>query len=165
MKINRTCKICGKQFQAIKTTQFFCSRKCFKRDYYARTKIKLQDSKQKPNFPIKICNFCEESSRLSFDPVISAHLYNAWACPKCGATNRLIWEHMHKPNSHQIISKILISFSSSFQVMQNTIIQRQTYHLPILRPEQGNPYVVIMTCENLNIVDIQKRNRKKIVFS
>lgn len=162
MRINRTCKVCGKPFVAIKSTQFFCKRKCFKRDYYLRLKSNEQDEKENPNYPIKKCAFCEKTARLNFDPMENVKKFNAWACPHCHATNELIWEHQNKPNSHQIISNILISIQNTFFTV---VSQTQQYKLPIMRLEQGNPNYVVMTCEKLDIVDIQKKNRKKILFS
>ena len=165
MRIKRTCKICGDEFSAIKTTQFFCSRKCFKRDYYLRTKSKIVDTQLNPTYPIKKCSFCFESARLNFDPMRTPELFNAWGCPHCGATNQLIWEHQNNPNSYQIISKLLISMQLTAPITQQAEIQYQKYQIPIQRLEQGNPSVVVLTCETLNILDIQKKNRKKIVFS
>lgn len=163
MRINRICKICGDSFSAIKVTQFFCCRKCFKRDYYLRTKAHLQEEKHNPNFPIKKCAFCQESSRLNFDPMKNHKMYDAWGCPECGATNKLIWEYQTKPNSFQLLSQILVTFRATILQPQAQIYQ--PYKLPIHRPEMGNPHVVVMTCEPLDIVDIQKKGRKKIVFS
>ncbi len=163
MEIKRNCKICGSDFSAIKTTQFFCSRKCFKRDYYVRTKVEIINEKQNPNYPIKYCSFCGESSKLDFDPLVDPHLYKAWGCPSCGATNRLILEYQDKPNSKQIIQQFLSSLE--IQISQVIEPQYQTYHLPISNPEMGNNQIVVMTCEELNILDIQKGSRKKIVFS
>ena len=161
MKLKRTCKICGKPFIAIKITQFVCCRKCFKKSYYEKTKARLQEQEQHPNYPIKECSFCEKRAKLNFAPLAYPKLFNAWQCPYCGATNSLIWEHQNNPNSHQIISDILMSMS----VQINTTPQYQTYQLPIMRLEQGNPAFVVMTCESLNILDIQRKNRKKIIFS
>jgi hypothetical protein len=161
MKINRTCKICGKGFVAIKITQFFCCRKCFKRDYYFRIRTKSQEEKQNPHFPTKECCFCLKTSRLSFDPKEHFQLYNAWGCPYCGATNKLIWEYQENPNSHQIIKNILITFQPQTLFTQ----QYEPYRLPVLRLDQGNPSILVMTCEKLDIVNIQRKNRKKILFS
>jgi len=162
MKLKRKCKICGNSFVAIKTTQFFCCRKCFKRDYYNRTKIRLRQQEQAPpNYPIKECSFCEKRSKLNFDPLEHPKLYDTWQCPYCGVTNSLIWKHQNDSNSHQIISNILMTMD----IQINTTPLYQTYKLPIISPEQGNPAFIVMTCESLDITEIQKQNRKKILFS
>ena len=161
MRIKRTCKVCGDSFSAIKATQFFCRRKCFKRDYYLRMKAKEVDNVQHPTFPLKKCGFCQVTSMLSFDPLDNPEMFNAWGCPMCGATNKLVWEHQNSPNSYQTISQIL----ASIQMPQTIEVQYQTYQIPIQRLGEGNPGVVVMTCETLNILDIQKKNRKKILFS
>lgn len=163
MQINRTCKVCPNKFSAIKVTQFFCSRKCFKKDYYLRTKSKIEDRIQNPTYPIKQCSFCETSSQLSFDPVESPQLFNAWGCPHCGATNRLVWQYGEKANSYQMLKSILITFHSNS--VNSERIEPQPYRLPVMRPEHGNAKIVVMTCDIINIVDIQRNNRKKILFS
>lgn len=165
MRISRTCKICGDSFSAIKVTQFFCSRKCFKRDYYVRTKSKIQDTAQNPTYPTKGCAFCQVKSKLNFDPLDNPQLFNAWACPSCGATNQLVWEHQDNPNSYQIISSILLQMATESSKPVQLEVQYQTYQIPIQRLENGNPNVVVMTCETLDILNIQKKNRKKILFS
>ena len=163
MRIKRLCKTCGKPFWAKKSTQFFESRICFKKNYYERTQNKLKDDGRNPHYPIKKCGFCGESAKLSFDPLKNPELFNTWECPHCKVTNILIWKYQNKLNSHQIISSILIETTS--QIIQNTTPQYQTYHLPVMRPEQGNDSIVVLTCDVLNIFDIQRKNRRKITFS
>ena len=90
MKIKRICKICGNSFNAIKTTQYFCGRKCFKRDYYLRVRAKEIDS-QKLHFPMKKCSFCDTCTQLTFDPIHDPGALNSWFCPKCGVTAKDIW--------------------------------------------------------------------------
>jgi hypothetical protein len=163
MRIRRICKICGEPFYAIKTTQFFCCRKCFKKDYYLRQKIRIQEERQKgPIYPIKECGFCLKKAQLNFDPLDKPSLFNAWACPYCGATNKLVWENQNKPNSYQIISEILATINFTPVTFQH---QYRTYQIPIQRLEQGNPHVIVMACGRTNIMDIQCNGRKKISFS
>ena len=69
MEIKRQCKVCGVDFIAIKSTQFFHSRKCFKKDFYSRLKAKKADKEQNPVYPSKECGFCSKISRLDFDPI------------------------------------------------------------------------------------------------
>lgn len=166
MKIKRTCKICGDPFMAIKVTQFFCRRKCFKRDYYLRTKNRLQDKQLNPVFPGKECNFCLKKSSLGFDPLEFPKRFDSWGCPYCGATNSLIWEHQSNPNSYQIISQALLSIQMLSSINQKPVqATYKTYNLPVNRLEQGNPNIVVLACEKMNIFDIQRSNRKKILFS
>jgi hypothetical protein len=163
MKIKRICKICGKSFTAIKVTQFFCCRKCFKRDYYLRTRNKINEEEQTRHYPIKTCGFCSKVSQLSFDPLEDPDRYDAWSCPHCGTTNALLWKYDDEPNSHQIIKSILVTFQT--QTLFQSSTQYQTYKLPILNLEKSNPGVIVMTCDALNILDIQKKNRRKLSFS
>ncbi len=163
MRINRTCKICGDQFSAIKRTQLFCKRKCFKRDYYLRMRADQQEEESRPNYPTKKCGFCENSSQLNFDPVKSRDKFNAWSCPHCGVTNRLLWDYRDQPNSYQVISRIMITIKRSTPVPAPQVYH--VYRLPVPRLEQGNKHVVVMTCETLDILKIRKQDRKKIVFA
>jgi protein-arginine kinase activator protein McsA len=163
MRIKRICKICGESFYAIKSTQYFCCRKCFKKNYYLKQKILLQEEKQKgPIYPIKECGFCFKKAQLNFDPLKKPNLFDAWACPYCGATNKLIWEHQDKSNSYQIISKILATINFVPVTLQH---QYTTYQIPIQRLEQGNSHTIIMICGKTDITDIQCNGRKKISFS
>jgi hypothetical protein len=167
MKFKRICKICGNEFTAIKSTQFFCKRKCFKKSYYLKLKDRIQDMQYNPAYPLKECGFCLKTSRLPFDPIKKPKLYDSWGCPYCGATNELVWKNQDTPNSYQVISEILISI----QMFSGSIVQQkkepvyEIYQLPIPRLEQGSQKVIIMPCEKMNIFDIQKKNRKKILFS
>lgn len=166
MKIHRHCKICGNSFVAIKVTQFFCRRKCFKKDYYLRTKNRIQDREQNPVFPTKECGFCSKVSKLNFDPVDNPKMFDSWECPYCGASNSLVWKHQGNPNSYQIISQVVISFQMfSSSIVHDIRPVYQTYQLPINRIEKGNPSIVVLACEKMNIFDIQRNNRKKILFS
>jgi hypothetical protein len=164
MRINRICKICGKPFVAIKSTQFFCCRKCFKRSYYLETKIKLLEKKQNPKYPRKKCDFCGEYSDLDFDPTKDIQRFDNWRCPHCGVSNEIMWKYQTKTDSYQIISNFIVSIGQQIDI--NIETKYEVYCLPVRRPEQGNPSIVVMTCDNhMNILDIQKKNRKKILFS
>jgi|ERR1035437_4927062 hypothetical protein len=164
MRIPRTCKVCGEKFIAIKVTQFYCRRKCFKRAYYIKTKDFQQDEENHHHYPTKKCEFCHESSELNFDPLTSPEKFNAWFCPHCGTTNRLVWEYQHNTNSYEIISNILVTIEMNpCQLELQTIYE--PFLLPVVRPGIGNPNILTMTCELLSISDTQKHNRKKLLFS
>ena len=166
MKMPRNCKICGKEFIAIKTTQFFCCRSCFKKSFYQKTKEHLQELRNRgPIYPNKECSFCLKTSKLNFDPIAKPRLYDAWGCPYCGATNKLILDNIDNPNSYQVISQILVTIHSTTIIHQPQQQVYTTYHLPVKPLELGNPSFIVMTCEKLDIFDIQRKNRKKISFS
>lgn len=159
MRIQRVCKICGKTFFAIKTTQFFCSRKCFKKDYYIKTKIKKQ--KQGRTYPKKRCPYCQKESTLTFDPIKFPKLFKDWACPSCGITNKIMWKYGEMSNSKERIKQVLAD---------NKILppepQYQIYNLPIVRPEECDSLpVILLSCEKMSILEIQRSDRKKITFS
>lgn len=163
MQLKRTCKVCGENFLAIKVTQFFCRRKCFKRDYYQRKKGSIQQEEQHPAYPIKKCNFCGVVSHLTFDPILFPKLFNNWACDACGVPNQIIWENQNSRNSYEVISNIMLTFKGTSISMQET--KYQIYRIPISDPMLGNSSVVVMTCDVMNILDLQKKDRKKITFS
>jgi len=165
MKLHRTCKVCGNAFTAIKVTQYFCCRSCFKREFYQRTKEKQKAEERSPEFPLKKCDFCKETSRLSFDPLASPQLFNAWGCPHCHATNKLIWEHQDKYDSYQVIQQVLIQITAGSQTINIQQVEYQTYQIPIQPLEQGNQSIIVMPCGTLNIADLQRGDRKKITFS
>jgi hypothetical protein len=113
MRIQKICKICQEPFTAIKTTQSFCKRKCFKRDYYLRTKLKQLDEDAHPVFPSKICSFCTKKFPVPFDPIQFPDLFNDLECPFCHATNVMIWKSMELDNSKQVIITMIASIAPS----------------------------------------------------
>lgn len=167
MHIRRKCKTCGVDFIAIKVTQFFHSRKCFKKEYYLRTREISRQEEQSKKYPTKTCLFCELSSQLNFDPVRSPEKFDAWGCPHCGATNQLVWEHRNHPQSFQVISEILVSIQSIPSIYSVIQPQYETYRLPVLKQGLGDSSVIVMTCETLDVAQIQnqKKNKKKLLFS
>lgn len=103
MRIKRKCKNCGQAFMAIKTTQKFCSRKCFKKNYYFLMKKKREYAKAHPVYPVKHCDFCKNVIKLDFDPIKYPRRYDKLECPKCHVTNEMIWQNAYKSNSKQVI--------------------------------------------------------------
>lgn len=82
MSIERKCKTCGANFYAIKDTQFFCSRRCFKKAYYYRNKDKIKEqNKRTPTF---LCPVCHNESNLGFDPIRQEYMFDVYICPFCG---------------------------------------------------------------------------------
>ena len=156
MQIPRLCKTCRSNFVARKTTQYFCTRKCFKRNLYLLTKEQAQKEKNNSCNPIKKCDVCQESSQLDFNPLHSPRLFDEWRCPYCGASNKLIWEYRYNPNSYQIIQSILVSIQ--YTVSQN---QYQTYRIPItgLEETKDSP-IVTMPCETLDFFEIRNQERR-----
>ena len=82
--IEKHCKTCEVKFNAIKEAQFFCSRKCFKRDYYKRNKVRQALlAKARPIFN---CGDCGHKEEVPFDPVKNYSKFNEYKCPKCKAS-------------------------------------------------------------------------------
>lgn len=109
MKIPRKCKTCEKKFSAIKETQYFCSRRCFKRDYYLRNKALLAAQERNPRFPTRTCELCRNTSQLPFDPMKTPNRFGAWKCPYCGLSNKILNQYVENPRSMQIVTQILVS--------------------------------------------------------
>ena len=112
MRIQRKCQICKTSFIAIKTTQLFCQRRCFKRGYYLRTKERLDREAAHPSYPQKMCSFCHKVSTLTFDPIKNEKGFNEWSCPFCYVTNRIIWENQDNVSSHQRVTTLLMFLQS-----------------------------------------------------
>lgn len=107
MKLACVCETCGNPFVAIKSTQRFCQRKCFKRAYYLKQKKRAQEQAKNPQFPTKVCPICNHKEILKFDPIKFPKLFESFACPNCHVTNELIWDNIHKPNSKQKILALM----------------------------------------------------------
>lgn len=91
MKIEKKCKTCSIKFQAIKDGQFFCSRKCFKKDYYKRNREKQQLLEKKR--PLYKCGVCGNNCEMPYDPTKNYSKYNAFACPFCGIQRSAVVEY------------------------------------------------------------------------
>lgn len=167
MRIKRMCKICGEEFNAIKVTQFFCKRRCFKKDYYLRSKQKTQQTESKPSYPIRKCAFCDAMTPLTFDPVRSPKEFDAWGCPVCGVSNQIIWQYRDNDNSYAVIKSILASGTTPHMQYELSVMEPlRTYHLqPNLLENADTRALIIMACEANDLMKLQKNNRKRILFS
>lgn len=114
MRLQRNCKVCDKKFTAIKTTQYFCSRRCFKRDYYLRNKAKMAAETANPKFPIRTCAYCKLPTELDFDPIRLPERFDIWQCLHCGLSNDVLWRYIDNPASYQIIKEILVTYTITF---------------------------------------------------
>lgn len=85
MKLDRICKNCGNNFFAQKHKQFFCSRKCFKKDYSLKKKSEFSGK-----FPLYKCPKCYNSVELNFDPIKNAQRWIGFECPYCFDPDRNI---------------------------------------------------------------------------
>lgn len=93
MRIQRNCKVCHTPFTAIKETQIFCRRACFKRDYYLRKKAETSKDAANPKFPLYSCGLCETKTQLDFDPIKHLLLFENYKCPNCNVRKRDLWQH------------------------------------------------------------------------
>ena len=138
MKIQKFCENCKNEFTAIKVTQKFCCRKCFKQDYYLRQQKRIKEELANPVYPIKICPFCEDKFELNFDPIKFPKLFDSMRCPSCNIANELIWKNIEEPNSRQVIQRqLLASLRTSKQrtvTIESTFVFEQFTFLPSLSP-------------------------------
>lgn len=94
MREQRKCKTCSAKFCAIKETQRFCSRKCFKRDYYIRTREGLAIlGKQYPTYT---CGLCGQGTPLDYDPVKKWKLFGGLICPFCGVPKNIVIKYQEE---------------------------------------------------------------------
>ena len=108
MQITRLCKTCKNEFIARKTTQWFCCRRCFKKDYYQKIKQKNIALDKNPKVPLKTCVFCGKLYHVPFDPIKFPKLFDQWRCPFCGISNQMIWKFSEKQNSRQLIFQAIL---------------------------------------------------------
>lgn len=74
------CKTCKKSFLPKSERHIFCTRKCFKKDFYHRKKAEELSNKK---FPIFLCPNCAIRIELDFDPVKEYRRWAKFSCPKC----------------------------------------------------------------------------------
>lgn len=111
MRIKKNCKTCGKQFTAIKTTQFFCSRKCFRKDY---NKKKREEEQNRPKkYPGYNCANCKKISLMNFDPISNSKMFDEFECPYCGYSPKFGWDNRHKIKEQPTITVMHAGFFSS----------------------------------------------------
>ena len=119
---------------------------------------------EEKQYPVKECPFCEKKSTLDFDPVDNPQKFDGWECPHCGASNYLVWTHHNDPNSHQAISQILLTFQQTIGPVVQTN-RMEVFRLPVTRPEIENKSILVLACEMLDMIEVRKHSRKKILFS
>lgn len=78
------CKTCNEKFLPKSERNQYCSRKCFKKDYYHKKKAEELNNKKNPTFT---CPNCDQHITLSFDPVKDAF---KWLHYKCNGCNTLM---------------------------------------------------------------------------
>lgn len=93
MQIERDCEVCGKKFIAIKTTNRYCKRSCFKRAFYIRKREELKNDTAHPKFPSYSCALCDTKIELTFDPVKFHLLFDNFKCPNCNVRRCDLWKH------------------------------------------------------------------------
>ena len=75
------CKTCKEEFTPKSERNIFCSRKCFKKDFYHRKKAEELISIK--TFPCFICPSCGNKVQLEFDPVKEGQNWLDFVCPGC----------------------------------------------------------------------------------
>lgn len=93
MKIARICAGCESPFLAQKDKQLYCSRKCFKKEYYRKLKIDTIVS-----FPVYKCPNCYNPVQMTFDPTKNEVLWKYFKCPKCTVDEDKIIEIFINPD-------------------------------------------------------------------
>lgn len=74
------CITCEKKFFPKSERNRFCSRRCFKKDFYKRKKA-LELTKKK--FPTFNCPSCWKQIDLDFDPIKEEKKWTKFYCPFC----------------------------------------------------------------------------------
>ena len=95
MKIKRNCEVCGVEFMAIKATQRYEKRACFKKAYQLRKKAEKAIETARPKVYDYSCAICNRRSEMSFSPVIEQKRFAEYVCPFCGVPRKVIWTHRY----------------------------------------------------------------------
>lgn len=74
------CRACQKAFVPKSGRNIFCTRKCFKKDYWHRKMAEELNVKKTPEFT---CPKCGQHITLDFDPVKNAQKWLHYQCPGC----------------------------------------------------------------------------------
>ena len=74
------CKTCGEMFMPKSPKNVFCTRKCFKKNFYHRKKAENLNAKKFPSF---ICPSCGKKVDLDFDPLTNNGKWTQFQCPFC----------------------------------------------------------------------------------
>ena len=117
MRIQKKCKTCEKEFEAIKDGQFFCSRKCFKKDYYQRNREKLKQLEKRR--PVYTCSVCSHACEMPYDPVKNYSKFNAFNCPFCGMPRAVVVEYAY--DQRMVIGN---SFTAQFVILSAIVSSR-----------------------------------------
>jgi hypothetical protein len=81
----RICRTCGQEFMPKCDINVFCSRRCFKKDYYHRKKGEEINAKIFPDFN---CPNCGQHITLDFNPVLEPMRWLHYTC--CGCNTLMI---------------------------------------------------------------------------
>lgn len=84
MRIERTCLSCKKKFIAQKEKQYYCCKKCFKREYHKRKRLE----KKNEDYPVYVCKECGKSIELAFNPLEDFLSWSTFKCPYCHPDTR-----------------------------------------------------------------------------
>lgn len=74
------CKTCKESFIPKSEINRFCSRRCFKKDFYHRKKAEEINQRRLPGFT---CPSCGQCIVLPFDPVKCEDAWTSYDCPGC----------------------------------------------------------------------------------
>lgn len=74
------CKTCGKIFFPKSERNKFCSRRCFKKDFYHRKKAEELSAQKFPEF---VCPKCGQDIILGFDPTKDTMRWLHYSCNGC----------------------------------------------------------------------------------
>jgi endogenous inhibitor of DNA gyrase (YacG/DUF329 family) len=117
MQKKTICSSCGKEFDAHKKNQRFCSRRCFKKDYSQKTK-KANEAMSRRR-PVYKCPVCGEKHQMEFDPIRRADLYDQLVCPFCGIPQQTVYTHQEE-------GFVLGNPSTQNFVIHNAIVSQRT---------------------------------------
>ena len=83
MREERICRSCKNKFEAKKYKQWYCSKRCFKKDYFQRV------NKKEYGMPSFICEVCGATWKLQTDPISDPLFWTNFKCPNCFPETRV----------------------------------------------------------------------------
>ena len=90
------CKTCQNSFLPKNPKNIFCTRRCFKKDFYHRKKAEELNNKK---FPIFRCPSCNNKITLEFDPVKNQTAWTNFLCPHCNVLMINVCEEIQTQDS------------------------------------------------------------------
>lgn len=129
MRIQKECQICGTKFTAIKTNQYFCQRRCFKKAYNIRKREERRKERETnpARFGYYNCSFCLIKSIMPFSIKRYPQKWADFRCPECNvqrlensADPRQVW-YWESPTFRGGVPMVVQTYTSMVSSIVKTL--------------------------------------------